>query len=165
MNATNLCPELPSSDERGWFPRPRSSAPSVTTTARPIASHTLRTLSERRKVARPSGPAVMLPRSPACYNKAHIFKTKTFEAAFFKQDWDKMKSLSATISYTPIVPAQDDRWMTGQCRHRVLCNGSGAAEVRCQIHCTCKLPAICSVTSANQTIKLTFPQIQLRKQA
>jgi len=39
-----------------------------------------------------------------------------------------MKSLSATISYRPIVPAQDDRWTTGQFLHRVVCNGSGGLQ-------------------------------------
>jgi hypothetical protein len=66
VNVTNLRPALPSSKDRGWFSRPRSSGPSVTTTERPIISHSLITLSVRRNVARPSGPAVMLPRSPAC---------------------------------------------------------------------------------------------------
>jgi hypothetical protein len=97
INATNLCPELPSSDERGSFPRPRSSAPSVTTTARPITSCTFRTLSMRRKVARPPGSAVMLPRSPACYNKAHIFKSNTFETASVMQNLDQTESLCTTI--------------------------------------------------------------------
>lgn len=92
LSQTHLSPEFPVSFDRGWPPRPKSSAPASTTSDRPITSHTcsvttvplLRKSSRRTSVystsvtfswlssslneARPSVPAITFPRSPTCCN-------------------------------------------------------------------------------------------------